>query len=637
MRKVIPGSLVVLGLGTLAAVLLWQRSLAPGDAPASESSVNPVAGWSLGLRFEPGVVEHYGFTYSQETRADPIPTSTGSGTAQNASTAIRGDVALSGRFSMEGRAAATDGGDVAELLFRFEALDQHRFAVLGKDLLPDAASVQEQLLGEAALVSLSERGEVRKISFSDDAHPMFERMVQLVLSESQLFLDATAQAWERQEQGLHGEAQTAYRLIAKDAQRAQVEKRRSEYSNLQALKLHQGALEQQLAYTVTATISRQGRLLRLRGDERLAATAGGKQLLAVTAQVELEHLRSSPGGQALATAFKRSRQLGEVGFSEEAERRTLRQRVDGLTRAQVLADLDRFGFGARMPDHNQWLWRSAGLIRLEPELVDELVAMFPSKKFRHEGRGLILDLLVGAQTYRAQEGLLTALHTEAAQRDDRYHLLFQRLNLVSHPSPETVAFLEQTQARSTGMQQALATNALGSAAGHLFRAGELKRGQAIGDRLLQQLEEQSEATGQVLYLTALGNASLPHHADSLRGYARAPSSKVRWQTAASLRKFTDDASRATLIELAQDPVERVQLRALASLHARKDLSDSDVVQIGTLVSQHRFVEGSYHSVVTLLSSYLKSDPGVRDIFRTMLTHDLKDPDSLARIRAILGR
>jgi len=629
MKKILLLSFAALGLGALAALLLWPRT----EPTSSEAPVLAEASdWPLGLRFAPGQLHRFAFTYTQQVKADAMPTPTGPGVQQNASAVLGGDVALAGHFTLEGRSAPRGDG-AAELLMRFEGLSQHRFNLQGQSLLPDAETVQAQLLGEAALVKMSARGEVQEISFGEQAHPMFERLVQLVLSESQLSLEPVDRTWQREERGLHGHALTDYDLRSKDAQRAVVQKRRTSYQELQALPLHEGELRQQLVYQLSAQISRQGMLESLRGEERLTASSGGRDLLALHSSLTIKHVGSAPGGQATASAFSKRRALGEIGLSEEVERKELRERAEGLTREQMKADLERFGFGAQMPDHNKWLWRSAALIRLEPELVDDLVEFFQSKKIRHEGRALALDLLVGAQTYRAQQGILTALHTPAALQDDRYPLLFQRINLLTHPSPETIAFLEQTQVRGKGMQPALATNALGSAAGHLVRAGELERGQAIGNRLLAQLREQRSPEDQALYLTALGNAALPNHAEVLRGYASVPSSKVRWQTAASLRKFKDDASRATLLELVADPVERVQIRALESLHARKDLSAKDRRQISELVSARRLAEIAYNPMITVLAPHLASDPTVRSTFDTVLAQDVH-VDIKARVRGI---
>jgi HEAT repeat protein len=186
------------------------------------------------------------------------------------------------------------------------------------------------------------------------------------------------------------------------------------------------------------------------------------------------------------------------------------------------------------------------------------------------------------------------------------------------------------------MPHKLATNALGSAAGHLYRAGEQKRALEVSSQLVQELGQQEEPDEQQVYLLALGNAGLQQHEDTVCAYASSPSSTVRYQVASSLRKLGGEGSRTALLDLATDSVERVQKRALSSLHEREDLTSNDIEHLAQLVESHRIVESAYPDLITLLAPRLRQDPVVRAIFETMLAQELQDNDIKARIRALLS-
>lgn len=219
--------------------------------------------------------------------------------------------------------------------------------------------------------------------------------------------------------------------------------------------------------------------------------------------------------------------------------------------------------------------------------------------------------------------------------DPNYSMLFQRLNLIRFPSTDAVAWAEKKLAQGSAPEQLLATNALGSMAGHLARGERPAEGARLASVIAAALQKGGSDEEQEVRLLALGNAALPEQTSLVRGFATSESSRIRHATATALRHLDDADSRHTLLELAHDPSERVQIRALASLRKRKDLTADDRGYLKRLVERQAIVEGSYNTLISTLGPWFKSDPTVRATFEVILSQPLQDNEIKARIRSIL--
>ena len=127
------------------------------------------------------------------------------------------------------------------------------------------------------------------------------------------------------------------------------------------------------------------------------------------AATSLRLLRVEPFGvdQALAAAAAVVPSTGPMDVVESGagRRNALLLRAAGLTGAQLVLDIRAHATMERLPDHNRWLWRATGLLKLEPALCSQLVTLFQDKTLGQETRALILDLLVGAGHATAQEAM----------------------------------------------------------------------------------------------------------------------------------------------------------------------------------------------------------------------------------------
>ncbi|MCC7384813.1 MAG: HEAT repeat domain-containing protein [Deltaproteobacteria bacterium] len=523
---------------------------------------------------------------------------------------------------------------------RLTALDPRVFRMGDAELFRSPEDVETALFDREALVDLTERGEIVGLRFPEEPSPTFERVLQLLISELQVRV-ADEPTWSALESTHQGQAESRYRRTTAGGDlEVQLERTRPRYATLRAIRVRpkEPAPAQTLAARAEIRFARAGHLVELRAQERLSVErdrAGSVLSSSSTTTVELLAIESFDGAPPDLDAYGTPRALAEIHPTEGAGESALIQRVEGMTKEQMLADLRQHGFGGRMPDHERWLWRVSGLLRLHPELCADLLAFFADPALGDLGRQLILDLLVGAGHAEAQAALRSALVSDAAKQDRHYSMLYQRLSLVKHPTDETLAFVEEQYRSQSGPGRKSEAYALGAAAGHRFLSSEPGPGKAIADRLLSDLTAARDPKTQATLLGALGNAGIPEHTPVLARFAAAKDASVRLEVAASLRKLDDPLARSTLIALAQDPQGTVQIRAVRAL-AEQPLGPGDVLALRDAVEARALREETYPSLVTLLQPYLERDAIVAEILRLILSQDLKEPSIKVRIRGLLG-
>ncbi len=611
----------LLGGLALAGLLTW--ALWPAS-PSSDPVSAPAPG-ARPLRFvvPEGQTFQYHWTFAQENRTHTFA-------GQNGDVPVTATMDLAVDVDITGRG----GTDLIEADIQFARFVRHDVRAQDKPLL-DEPAVRAALLGPAARVRFARDGRVRSLSVAQGAPPMFERLVQMLLGETQMQLGA-GETWTVSEDTLHGRASATYTRGPDEDGGARLQKARTGYAQLRVGQIVPtvGPARVDAAYTIS--LDADGALLAHRGHERLtAALPTGQEVLHVDTEVALVRGAARPAARVAAAPLEPV-QVGDPALSADVERDALRRQADGLTAAQVLADLNEHGLGGMVPDHNRWLWRAVAALQLEPARAADIAAYAMRTDVNTEARELALDLLVGAGHPAAQAALIRALQSPAVKGDRSYALLYQRLNLVTSPTPDLVAFAEATRERGSPLERRLATNTLGSAAGHLVHSAEPQEGYRIAQGLADELAAAEEEDEQEVLLIALGNAALEEHGALVMGHRGSASSTVRHASAVAMRKLASDETRDALLQMVIDPVERVQIRALVSLDVRKDLTAADRLQLHQWVMERRIHEGAYPSLITLLGRYLKDDPQVATTFRTMLRQDLKDSEIKVRLTAMLG-
>jgi hypothetical protein len=378
-----PVKIAALGLVAAAALALWMCG-------TSERQAAFAYRWSVGQRLRYAL----SWTAQQTTRLPAGQLRAGSQGELSGRSEMALDLVLDTVSVEPGR---------AQVVARFDDLRAHRLELLGKAMLTSEKEAAAALTGPQAeaLVTLASDGRVDELRFKDGSSDVFRALMAWVVTHTEVVVapgEERAQ-WETEEPGVFGSGPVRYRRRALAVTRS-----RPRYERL-TLVPNAGPSEAATARAEGAAqvqLDGRGFVAALESDERvhlgerLEAAARLSLVLRAVSQVN-EPVALAAFGVALAPG-----QLPAASVSDDA---ALEQRIDGLTAAQLLADLARLGDGGRMPEHTRWLWRATGLLLRDPGLADRLVALVENGQVIGRGRLLIADLLASVGHEQAQAAL----------------------------------------------------------------------------------------------------------------------------------------------------------------------------------------------------------------------------------------
>lgn len=459
------------------------------------------------------------------------------------------------------------------------------------------ASLAEMMEGLEALVVLDAGGAVRGVRVPPETSLAAERLVKLVVSELVWTSPRTGQGTERHRLG---ESEVTY---AVEGPRAFVRTREGYRSWAAFDALDVRGLRAQIMGSARGTVDADGRLTSLRVDERVLGHHPSERqpVLRAEARLELELLGRPAAPRWTAAGFGPERSLAAHPTSEAAQANALKARIAGLTGPALVSALDRTGAAGEFADHAQMLARATALLRAEPALVGELAARFRAEGRTDAERTLLLDLLVGAGTPRAQAELRGLLQGPIVRSHPQRHLWDQRVSFVAAPTPETVRYAEQAFATRTGVDGTTAAYVLGAVADHLGRRGQAEAAAQATAPLLERLGAATDPGETAHLISALGNAGRPALVERIASHAVATQAEVRLAVAKALRKTDVEAARATLVRLSADPTEAVQRRALLSLNRMSTLSSNEMHALAASVRGAAVAEGSLAGLVNLMA------------------------------------
>lgn len=249
--------------------------------------------------------------------------------------------------------------------------------------------------------------------------------------------------------------------------------------------------------------------------------------------------------------------------------------------AETVASLPR---GTRPSD----VWRTAAftILRLNPKECETLGRVFEDEEVDGDRRVLVLDLLAGAGTFEAQVVMRRLLALAIARRDKKMFVTFvQRLGFVDHPDGPTLRFLMSVLAESRSEEveiRAACAYALGAAAGNAYRAGDHDAAVRASDVLRRDLLRSATAREKAAFVTALGNAGIPHDAPTVMRFVHDAEAQVRAAAALALRLVEAPEAKTKLLEMITDADEKVAHSALVGLSAHR-LDEDDLDRLAELV------------------------------------------------------
>lgn len=247
----------------------------------------------------------------------------------------------------------------------------------------------------------------------------------------------------------------------------------------------------------------------------------------------------------------------------DAARRGLEQRVGGLTVDEMLTGLRQLS-GARMPDHDRWLWRATGLIQLDPAAATALAEACLDGSLTGAPRQLALELLANVGNPGAQDALRRVFSDEAFAQADDYPSALQRVALLEDPEDATIEVLAHQAESLDGAAARSAYVATGATVGHA-RAQDVTRGADVVQRLRTALTGARDPIDRRALVMALGNTGATEALPDLVAASSTDDAELRTIAARAMGHVETPESAARLVQMLRDPDAVVQRAAVASL------------------------------------------------------------------------
>jgi HEAT repeat protein len=266
-----------------------------------------------------------------------------------------------------------------------------------------------------------------------------------------------------------------------------------------------------------------------------------------------------------------------------------------------------------------------------------MVTLFEDARMNPRGRAQILDLLAGTGTPKAQEAMRAALESPDARAGGHFDMLMQRFSLVSRPTPESIAFVEQTMREASGGAPRMAASyAMGAIAGNALRAGDETAGPRYGTEMLGSLASARSPDEKRAVVAGLGNLGWTGAVPKLRELAHDGDPSTRAAAAWSLRKTDTPEAREALLDLASDSSPEVEDRALEAMAALPSLDADDLASLSHAVARGATSPQADSSLLSLLTAHTDGGEPVASMLRVLLARNDADKHMAAEIRHALA-
>lgn len=457
--------------------------------------------------------------------------------------------------------------------------------VLERVVLGTGDDCNREVVGREVVLEFGEHRRLLAVQVPRELTPRAEHLLR-GLAQELAFERRPLEAWSTLEQSPRGRVQARY---AKQAQGLVRERERY-------VDLAQG------------TVQRGTSSIRF-DDGELVAIAMHEQLSGTQVSLKLERKSAAAPRPPPSTEnwARRTPSLDAAASREEH----LRQRVEGLTPAELFGALDQFADGGRFPDHERFFWRASGLLKQQPGLAGQLERRFTQSAATHQRRALLLDLLASAGTPEAQASMRRMLETPAAaERSDRFAHYVQRLSILEKPDTESLRWIEARYRGASDDNQRLASAyALASVA---RQHGSDAERDAIANRLEHDLNQSHDERDRAHLMRALGATGSPGAEQTLREGLGSDSPNVRLAALDGLARL---GVRQAVQSALADPNPEIQAAAIRRLSFDADDANALEPVIGT----GQLPESTARSLVRLLARQANAEPeSVRRLARALI-------------------
>ena len=561
-------------LAALTVVALAGGAIGARSCIQKSSAVETEKKAALALTFVPGTTLHYTVAWSGTQHGRLFADGAG---AEQTHIATTVDMALAMDLYVE-----SVRGDEAILRMTFPGVERHGLTALGTQVFPTKESATAVLSGRAARLRIGADGSARDIAFQNGSPDMFMNVVQWIVAQSTLSLGPSAgvAAWDAAERGPFGRSDVRYtKKIGKDG--AELERTRVRYVAFDAFASRDASdvVVKKLEGRSVATL-KEGMVHDLHSDEsiRIDAKTGATELEGnVAFDMKLVSVdRGNVGSGHIA--YGEPTKAGEAVIGDDMRNKLLEQRVEGMTKEQLLADVAQMGNGGVMPQHTKWLWRASGLLKKDPAAAKELAKLALAPGATDKSRALVLDLLASAGHAEAQTEMRAILASPELAKSGARPALLQRVSFLETPEPATVdqvwSSLRDGKAKGSNDLVAASAHALAATSRAQAKNGDAAGARSTVRKLGAEIAGAKSKEEKTSVLSALGNASSEEVTEIAKPYATNEDPELREAAADALRKVPTREAVETLLGLLADGNPAVQGAALASLKDR-ELAASD--------------------------------------------------------------
>ncbi|MEO1481327.1 MAG: HEAT repeat domain-containing protein [Myxococcota bacterium] len=445
--------------------------------------------------------------------------------------------------------------------WRFISIDDGAVSAAGK-AVSDGEDLRTRLVGPSLAVSLNRDGSVRSFHRDPASDDLFLGVMELIAAEAAFVYHTDQDSWLATERVHLGVVESRYRADANAITRA-----RERYNSLSSLPYIPPGAVQDLTSTATIRLQEDAMPESFDSMETMRLTSASGALLTQSEQALSLSLVSQV--QRLPTLGLDGRVSVPVGTprnSPNAERAALVEQAGDLDREAFFRFLRQDRAKASGSSGNQVLWQSVALLRLHPEMIDDLVKLIGEESTTFDTRMFAFSALAGAGTPSAQAAIHRMLDTHWAYEDTvARRRLLQQLSFVAQPTMETAKFLRKELYNDNSSQRYAAAYSLGSVARKIRERGDTAIAAELTAELVSNLETATNVETRARMIAALGNAGSTEHVATLNRHAGDRDREVRAAVARALLRTPTDTARDTAVELVGDESARVQRAALATV------------------------------------------------------------------------
>jgi HEAT repeat protein len=612
----------------VAGGVALHHHLRPARDASAQASASPASGWRQ--QWAPGFEYTFEFAWSGETHAILTEAS-----------AARVDVTYDVAGHLVAHAASVGGRTLLEL--HLEGLERHLLVAMGVAAVGTDDEARTQLETPRAWAVLDDAGTVASLLFAPDAPKAFRETMTKLIEQMQVTPAGDARSdWSAAEPGPNGRADAMYHADGLTLSRVRVR-----YESLSALSSGACAsCAQHLADHADIALDPRGVVAKLDEQESLRLEQARRTIFDATnrfslalLQVAKAHADADPIAQGAD-----ERKPGErAPLSGGDQRVVLEHEAAGFTPPALDAAIDLFASKGEHVADKTWLVHARAYLLLHPESVEALAKRLDAQGTSDaavRGRNMVMQLLAVVGTPRAQEILRAALDDPREKSAPGYGLLVQKLGVVSHPTPETVAYVSDAYAHASAhageRDLALADAAtLGSLGGTLAKSDPAAARHIVA-RLDADLRGAGDPETRRGLLLALRNTNdvASVEADVIAATTDG-SAEVRSEAARTLGADPSATARTTLQSLAADSDSVVAQEALQSLD-RDAPTQADLHALATSVLSGQTTQSLDANVMDFFAGHM-DDAGDASAVLQFILARTKNPALARRVRVLLAQ